>query len=194
VPRPAGPFFIPVVHSPPGAVGHVAASELPSQEGRVPSRGTRGSTGAHLSKEVRFRAAGHVTAPELTSAESVRSGAVRHRGCAGAHLSREARSGATGYHGSTGAHLSREGRSGAVGHLAAPESTSTGRCSLKLHLTWQRVDAGHAPCLYLELVCGGTRSSGCRHTPVAHVISSRRPRRLHVHHQHQSRTPSAPVQ
>jgi hypothetical protein len=64
----------------------MAATELPSQEGRVPSCGTRGSTGAppqegrsqspgthgnagaHLSKEVRFGAMGHVVAPELTSA------------------------------------------------------------------------------------------------------------------------------
>jgi hypothetical protein len=58
VPRAAKPFFIPVVHSPPGAVGHVAAPELPSQEGRALSRGTRGSTGAE----------GHMTMPELTSA------------------------------------------------------------------------------------------------------------------------------
>jgi hypothetical protein len=43
------PFFIPMVHSPSGAVGHLAAPELPSQEGRAPRRGTRGSTGAPLS-------------------------------------------------------------------------------------------------------------------------------------------------
>jgi hypothetical protein len=44
----------------------------------------------------------------------------------------------------------------------APEPTSAGRCGPKLQLTWQRVDARHAPCLDLELVCGGTRSSGYR--------------------------------
>jgi hypothetical protein len=60
VPRAAKPFFIHVVHSPPGAVGHVAAPELPSQEGRAQSRGTRGSTGAHLSNEVRSRAEGRM--------------------------------------------------------------------------------------------------------------------------------------
>jgi hypothetical protein len=49
VPRVAKPFFISVVHNPPGAVGHVAAPELPSQEGRARSRGTRGSIGAQLS-------------------------------------------------------------------------------------------------------------------------------------------------
>jgi hypothetical protein len=31
----AKPFFIPVVHNPSKAVGHVAAPELPSQEGRA---------------------------------------------------------------------------------------------------------------------------------------------------------------
>jgi hypothetical protein len=45
----AKPFFIPVAHSPLGPVGHVAAPELPSQQGRVSSRGTRGRTGAPLS-------------------------------------------------------------------------------------------------------------------------------------------------
>jgi hypothetical protein len=37
VPRVAKPFFIPVVHSPLGAVGQVLALELPSQKGRAPS-------------------------------------------------------------------------------------------------------------------------------------------------------------
>jgi hypothetical protein len=50
MPRAAKPFFIPVVHSPPRAVGHVAAPELPSQEGTA-------------------RAVGHVAAPELPSQE-----------------------------------------------------------------------------------------------------------------------------
>jgi hypothetical protein len=50
VPRAAKPFFIPVVHSPPGAMGHVATLELPSQEGRAQSRETRDSTGAPLSR------------------------------------------------------------------------------------------------------------------------------------------------
>jgi hypothetical protein len=50
VPRAAKHFFIPVVHSPPGAVGHVTAPELPSQEGRARSHGTHGSVGAPLSE------------------------------------------------------------------------------------------------------------------------------------------------
>jgi hypothetical protein len=37
--------------------------------------------------------------------------------------------------GSTGAHLSKKVRSGAVRYMAAPESTSAGRCDLKLRLT-----------------------------------------------------------
>jgi hypothetical protein len=51
VTRAAKPFFISVVHCPSGAVGHVAALELSSQEGRARSRGTRDRTGAHLVKE-----------------------------------------------------------------------------------------------------------------------------------------------
>jgi hypothetical protein len=49
VARAVKPFFIPVVHSPLGTVGHVTAPELLSQEVRSLSRGTRGSTGAPLS-------------------------------------------------------------------------------------------------------------------------------------------------
>jgi hypothetical protein len=49
VPRAAKPSFIPVVHSPPGAMGYVAAPKLPSQEGRAPSHGTHGSIEAPLS-------------------------------------------------------------------------------------------------------------------------------------------------
>jgi hypothetical protein len=64
--------------------------------------------------------------------------------------------------GSTGAHLSKEVRSRVAGHVTAPERTSIGKCGLKLQLAWQRVDAHLTPYLDLELVCGGTRSSGCR--------------------------------
>jgi hypothetical protein len=49
-------------------MGHVAASELPSQEGGARRHGTRGSTRAHLPKEARSGAEGHVVAPELTLA------------------------------------------------------------------------------------------------------------------------------
>jgi hypothetical protein len=67
VPRADKPFFIPVIHGPSGAVGHVATPELPSQACRAPSRGTRDSAGAHLNKEVRSGAVGHVVVPEPTS-------------------------------------------------------------------------------------------------------------------------------
>jgi hypothetical protein len=67
MPRAAKPFFIHVDHSPPGAVGHMVAPELPSQEGKARSRETHGGIGAHLSKEARSEAVGHVTASELTS-------------------------------------------------------------------------------------------------------------------------------
>jgi hypothetical protein len=63
----ARPFFIPVVHSPLGVVGYVATPELSSRGGRARSHGTRGSTGAHLIREARFGAEGHVTVTELTS-------------------------------------------------------------------------------------------------------------------------------
>jgi hypothetical protein len=39
----------------------------PQQGGEVRGHGTRGSTGAHLSKEARSRATGHMAAPEPTS-------------------------------------------------------------------------------------------------------------------------------
>jgi hypothetical protein len=65
VPGVARPFFIPVVHSPLGAVGYVAASELSSRGGEV------GATWQHRSSplgEAEPGAMGHVAAPELTSA------------------------------------------------------------------------------------------------------------------------------
>jgi hypothetical protein len=55
--------------------------------------------------------------------------------------------------------LGREARPGATGHVVTPEPTSTGMCGPELQLAWQRVDAHPAPCLDLELVYGGTRSS-----------------------------------
>jgi hypothetical protein len=48
VPRAHKHFFISVAHCLSGVVGHVAALELPSQESRAPSSGTRGSTRAPL--------------------------------------------------------------------------------------------------------------------------------------------------
>jgi hypothetical protein len=148
------PFFIPVVHSPSGAVGHVAAPELPSQEGKVPSYGTRGSAGAHLgtereirgcetrgstraylAKEVRTGAEGHVVASELTSA---RRQEPRPRDTWQHQISPQHGGEVRGHrtHGSVVAHLSTEARSEAAGHVAAPEPTSTGRCGPKLPLMW----------------------------------------------------------
>jgi hypothetical protein len=100
VPRAANPFFIDVVPSPSGAVWHMAAQELPSQEGRAQSQGTRGSAGAHLSTEVRYGGAGHVVAPEATSA-----GRCGHM-VAPELTSQEGRARNQGAHGSVGSHLS----------------------------------------------------------------------------------------
>jgi hypothetical protein len=49
VPGAARPLFIPVVHSPLGAVGYVAAPELSSRGGRARSHETRGDVRALLS-------------------------------------------------------------------------------------------------------------------------------------------------
>jgi hypothetical protein len=49
LPRAAKPFFYSYGPWPVGVVGHVAAPELHSQQGRAPSRGTHGTTGALLS-------------------------------------------------------------------------------------------------------------------------------------------------
>jgi hypothetical protein len=72
VPRAAKHFFIPMVHNPLGAGGDVAAPELSPRGSRAQSHGTRGSTGAHLDREVRSGAEGHVATSELSS--------VRRRG------------------------------------------------------------------------------------------------------------------
>jgi hypothetical protein len=56
VPRAGNPFFIHVVHSPPMAVGHVIALELPSQGGGARSHKTRDSTGAHIIREAKSEA------------------------------------------------------------------------------------------------------------------------------------------
>jgi hypothetical protein len=80
--------------------------------------------------------------------------------------SQEGRAWSHGTHGSAGAHLSTEVRSGAAGHVVALEPTSAGRCGPKLQLMWQHVNACPAPCIDLELVCGGTLSSGYRQRPL----------------------------
>jgi hypothetical protein len=139
--RIAKSFFIPVAHSPPGAVGHVAAPEIPSQEGRAPSRGTRDSTRAPLSGR---------QSPESWDMWQHRS-SPRQGG--------KVRS--WGKRGSVGAHLSKEARSSAPEHVVALEPTSAGRCGLKLQFTWQCVDARPASYL-LRAYMRGTRSSGYR--------------------------------
>jgi hypothetical protein len=105
-------------------------------------------------------AMGHVAPPEPTSAGS--QGSELRNMCQRRSTTQQGGE-AQGHrpHGSTGAHLNKVVTSGAMGHMAAPEPTSAGRCGPKLQLAWQRVDARPAPCLDLELVCGGTRSSGC---------------------------------
>jgi hypothetical protein len=132
-----------------GVEEHVTAPELSSRGGRARSHETRDSVGAHLDREARFEAEKHVAASELNSA--------RRRGPS--HVTR----------GGTGAHLSKEVRSRAAGHVTALEPTSVGRCGLKLQLMWQRVDARSTPCLNLELICGGTRSLGCRQYQTLHA-------------------------
>jgi hypothetical protein len=112
--------------------------------------------------EAEPRAMGHVAAAEPTSAGR-RGLELRNAWWRQSSTQQGDKTRGHGPHGSTGAHLSKEVRSGAAGHVAAPEPTSAGRCGPKLQLTWQRVDTHPTPCLNLELVCGGTRSSGCRH-------------------------------
>jgi hypothetical protein len=57
-----------MVHSLLGVVGDMAALELSPRGGRARSHGTCGSARAHLSREVRSEAEGHVAVSELTSA------------------------------------------------------------------------------------------------------------------------------
>jgi hypothetical protein len=111
--------------------------------------GSHGSAGAHLDRVTRSRAEEHVASPELSS--------------------QGGRAQIPGTRGSAGAHLGREARSGAEEHVAAPELNSARRRGpgprdtwQHLQLVWQRVDACPTPCLDLELICGGIRSSGCR--------------------------------
>jgi hypothetical protein len=61
-------IFIHMVHRPLGVVGYVAAPELSSREGSVRSHRTCGRIRAHLVREARSEAEGHVAASELTSA------------------------------------------------------------------------------------------------------------------------------
>jgi hypothetical protein len=162
-------FFIPVVHSPLGPWGTWEHRSSPL--GKAMS-GPRVSAGAYLDREARSRAEKHVAAPEPGAVRHVatpKPTSVGRRGPelrnAWRHRSLTQRGDEARGHGplgSTGAHLSKEVRSRVAGHVTAPERTSIGKCGLKLQLAWQRVDAHLTPYLDLELVCGGTRSSGCR--------------------------------
>jgi hypothetical protein len=67
VPRAAKPFFILVVYSPLGAVRDVAALKLSPRGSRARSHGTRGSARAHLGREARSEAEGHLATPELSA-------------------------------------------------------------------------------------------------------------------------------
>jgi hypothetical protein len=107
VTRTAKSFFIHAVHGPSGVVGHVVAPELPSQEGKAPSRGTRGSTGAPLSRRQRV---------EPWNTWQRRSSAQQGGEVQG-HGTRD----------SAGAHLSKEESFGAEGHVAALKLTSARR-------------------------------------------------------------------
>jgi hypothetical protein len=64
VPWVAMPFFIPVVHSPLGAVGTWQHQSSPLGEARP---GPRGNSRAHLDREARSRIEEHVAASELSS-------------------------------------------------------------------------------------------------------------------------------
>jgi hypothetical protein len=100
-------------------------------------------------------AAGHVVAPELPRAGS---GRRSRRTCGG-----------------PGAASGWAAGAGAVGHVAAPKPTSAGRRGPELQLVWQRVDTRPAPCLVLELICGGTRSLRYRQSaPFTKPICTRR--------------------
>jgi hypothetical protein len=97
-------FFIPVVHSPLGSWGMWQHQSSPLGEVRP---GPHGSTGAHLSREVRSGVEEHVAASKLSS--------------------RGSRAQSHGTRGSVGAHLGREARSEAEEHVVAPKLNSARR-------------------------------------------------------------------
>jgi hypothetical protein len=125
-----------------GAEEHVVAPELSSRGGRARSHGTRGSAGAHLDREARSEAEESMATLELNSA--------RRRGpgprATWQHRSLPQQGGEVrgrGTRGGSEAHLCREVWSEVTAYVAARGCTSS-------------------PCLDLELICGDTRSSGCR--------------------------------
>jgi hypothetical protein len=161
VPGAARSLFIPVIHSPLGAVGYVAAPELSSRGGEAGATGQRQSSPLGEAEPGAIR---HVAASEPTSVG--RRGPELRNTWQRQSLTQQG--GEARGHGtcdSTGAHLSKEVRSGAVGHVTALEPTSAGRCGPKLQLVWQCVDARSAPYLDLELICRSTRYSGYRQSP-----------------------------
>jgi hypothetical protein len=76
VPRAGRPFFIPVVHSPLGAVGTWQHQRSPLGEVRP---GPRGSARGHIGREARSGAEKHVAAPKPSS----RGGRARSHGTRG---------------------------------------------------------------------------------------------------------------
>jgi hypothetical protein len=147
-----------------GAMGHVVAPELTSLGRRGPELRNTWQRQSSPLEEVQPRAMGHAAAPEPISAgrrgPELRNtwqcqSSTQQGGEAQGHETR----------GSTGAHLGRKARSEAAGHVEVLELTSIGRRGPELQGTWHRVDARHAPCLDLKLVCGDTRSAGYRQRP-----------------------------
>jgi hypothetical protein len=135
----------------PRAVEHVAASELPSQEGRAWSPGTRGSAGAHLSKEARSRATKHVAAPELTSARR-RGSELRNTWRRRSSPQQGGEVWGHGTHGGSGAHFYREVWFEATTYVAARGYAS---CSL----SWLRAcmwgyPVFRVPTVLIEWWCG----------------------------------------
>jgi hypothetical protein len=109
-------------------VGHVTTPELPSQEGRVRSHGTRGSTESHM-----------------RSSPLLRSGAATCHMAPSSAFLREA---------PMLSHVSKEVKSRATEHVTAPKLTSVRRRGSKLRDTWRRQNShqqggevqGHRTC------------------------------------------------
>jgi hypothetical protein len=118
----------------PRAVGHVAAPELLSQEGRAQSCGTRGSTGAHLIKEARTGAEGTRDSAGAHLSKEARYGAVKHM-VAPELPSQEGRNRSGGIYDSARSHFRKEARSRAAGHVVVLKHTSAGMYCVKIQLT-----------------------------------------------------------
>jgi hypothetical protein len=139
-------------------------------------QGTCGSPRAAPGKAAGARATGHVAAPELPRSgqrELEPQGTWRPRSCPGlgsgswSHRTQGGPGAAPGW--AAGARAARHEvalelpRAGQ--RELEPQDTWRPRSCPGLQLAWQRVDTRPAPCLDLELVCGGTRSSGYRQWP-----------------------------